>query len=66
MSKFETIKAAALGLTDAEMSALRDWLDEHAELRFDERIERDERAGKLEHLAERGRANLKAGRVTDL
>jgi hypothetical protein len=66
MTKIETIKEAALQLSDAEMAALRDWFDEQAELRFDEQIERDERAGKLEPLAERGRANLKAGRVTDL
>ena len=66
MTKIETIKAAASELTDAELAEVREWLDEQAELRFDEQIERDEKAGKLEHLAERGRANLKAGRVSDL
>ena len=66
MSKIEIIKAAMTALTPEEMDHLREWFDELGERRFDDQIERDEKAGKLEKLAERGRENLRAGRVRDL
>jgi hypothetical protein len=66
MSKFEDIKTAVRQLTESEQVALRAWLEELEEQRFDEQIERDEKAGKLDRLAARGLENLKAGRVRDL
>ena len=41
---------------------LRDWLEEFDARLFDEKIERDATAGKLDKLADEARANLKAGR----
>ena len=66
MTKMEDIKSAVAQLSPSEQAALRDWLDELAEQRFDQQIERDEKAGKLDKLAQRAMDNLRAGRVTDL
>lgn len=66
MSKFEDIKQAVAKLSVGELANLRAWLDELEEQRFDEQIERDERAGKLDHLERRAMENLRAGRVRDL
>jgi hypothetical protein len=66
MGKMETIKQQTLELSDAEFTVLRDWLEEQAELRWDEQIARDERAGRLDAMSERAMANLAAGRVRDL
>ena len=66
MSKIDDIKAAVTQLPPSELAVLRAWLEELEEQRFDEQIERDEKAGKLDKLAERGRDNLRAGRVRDL
>jgi hypothetical protein len=66
MGKIEDIKEAAAQLSPQELAELRAWLEELEEQRFDEQIERDERAGKLEKLEKRALANLRAGRVRDL
>ena len=66
MRTMDDIKTAVSRLSPAEQVALRDWLDELAEQRFDEQIARDEAAGKLDKLAARARENLKSGRVRDL
>ncbi len=66
MSKFETIKGAVAELSAEELARLRGWIEELEERRFDEQIERDEKAGKLDGLAARALDNLKAGRVRDL
>jgi hypothetical protein len=42
------------------------WFEEFEADRFDERIERDAKADKLDKLAERARANHKAGRCEEL
>jgi len=51
MGKFDDIKAAVSTLTLAEQ-ALRAWLEELAAQRFDEQIEADIKAGKLDFLVE--------------
>lgn len=62
MSKMDVIKEAAAALSMEELVQLRAFLDELEEQRFDEQIERDEKAGKLDKLVERWRADYDAGR----
>jgi len=52
MGKIDDIKAAVSTLTPAEQAALRAWLEELAAQRFDEQIEADIKAGKLDFLVE--------------
>ena len=62
MTKLEQIQSSIETLTPEEIAKLREWLDELGERLFDERIERDAKAGKLDKLAEEALANLKARR----
>lgn len=66
MSKLDHIKTTATELSNDELSALRAWLEELAEQRWDDQIARDAAAGKLDWLAEEANEDLKAGRVRDL
>ena len=62
MTKLEQIQSSIEKLSTEEIAKLRQWLDELDERLFDEKIERDAKAGKLDKLADEARANLKAGR----
>ncbi len=62
MTKLEQIQSSIEKLSAREIAELRDWLDELDARLFDEKIERDAKAGKLDKLADEARANLKAGR----
>ncbi len=53
-------------LSPGELSALTRWLDDYAARAWDEQLERDIAAGKLDHLAEQADADFKAGRCTEL
>jgi hypothetical protein len=64
MSKIEDIQAAIAALPPAEQERLREWLEELAGQRFDERIERDAHSGKLDKLIEQALAKHRAGRTT--
>lgn len=66
MTKIDDIKQAVSQLSPDELKAFRAWFEELQEQLWDEQIERDEKAGKLDRLAEKAVANLKAGRVRDL
>ncbi len=66
MTKIEEIKQAIEKLTPSERTKFRAWYEEFEARLFDEQIERDAKAGKLDKLAERARANHKAGRRTEL
>ncbi len=52
MTKLEQIQATIENLSSAEIAKLREWLDELDARLFDEKIERDAKAGKLDKLAE--------------
>jgi len=52
MSKLEQIQASIESLDSSEIAKLRDWFMELDERLFDEKIERDAKAGKLDKLAE--------------
>jgi hypothetical protein len=66
MTKFEDIKSAIAKLSAGEVAKLRDWFDELEARAFDEKIERDAKAGKLDELAAEAIADDKAGRTRDL
>ena len=66
MSKLEEIEAAVEKLSSADLKKFRAWLDELEERLFDERIERDAKAGKLDVVEAKALENHKAGRVRDL
>jgi hypothetical protein len=66
MTKVEDIEKAISALAPKELAKFRAWFEAFDAKRFDQRIERDARAGKLDRLAEEALADLKAGRVRDL
>lgn len=65
MSKIDEIKKAVTQLPPEELAAFRMWFDELQEQQFDDQIERDVKSGKLDKLAEKWRADHKAGKSTD-
>jgi hypothetical protein len=65
MTKLEDIQKAATELSDEERRVLRAWLDELDEQAWDEQIERDAKAGKLDKLAAKALADYKAGRTKE-
>jgi hypothetical protein len=62
VTKLEQIQSSIETLSAEEIAKLRAWLDELDARLFDEKIERDAKAGKLDKLAEEARENLKSGR----
>lgn len=62
MTKLEKIEKAVETLTPEEVCKLRAWIEEYQERQFDEAIERDAKAGKLDKLIAEARANYRAGR----
>lgn len=66
MSTVEQIEAAILKLTPQEISQIADWISELNEQRWDEQIENDIKAGKLDFLAQEAVAELEAGNCRTL
>ena len=66
MSNIDQIKAAIATLPEGELTRLREWLAELDAARFDEKIERDAAAGKLDTMIANAHANAKAGRRHEL
>lgn len=66
MSKIEAIQQSIEQLSSAERARLRAWLEELDARLFDEKIERDATAGKLDKLAAKALADHKAGRTRGL
>ena len=65
MSSVEEIEKAVAELPADELARFRAWFEEFEAARFDERIERDAKAGKLDQLAEQALADFHAGRAAD-
>jgi hypothetical protein len=61
MSTVEQIEAAILKLSPRELSHLADWVLDLDEQRWDEQIEQDIAAGKLDFLAQEAVAEFEAG-----
>ena len=66
MSTVEEITAAIEQLSADDVVRVRDWLAEFAERLWDEQIERDERAGRLDALIDKALGEHRAGRTRPL
>ena len=66
MTKIDDIKQAVTQLSPDELRTFRNWFEELQAQQWDEQIERDIKSGKLDKLAEKWRADHKAGKSTDL
>lgn len=66
MSTVEEITAAIEQLPPDDVARVRDWLVEFAERIWDEEIERDERAGRLDALIDKALEEHRAGRTRPL
>jgi hypothetical protein len=66
MSKVEQIEAEILKLSPQELSQLADWVLDLDEQRWDEQIEQDIVAGKLNFLAQEALAEFEAGNCRTL
>jgi hypothetical protein len=66
MTKIEEIEEAVSGLPPKDLAKFRAWFEAFDAERFDEQIERDVRAGKLDAVAEEAVRDLKSGNVRDI
>jgi hypothetical protein len=66
MSTVEQIEAAILKLSPQELSQLADWVLDLDEQRWDEQIEQDVAAGKLDFLAQEALTEFEAGNCRTL
>jgi len=66
MTTVEDIERAVSQLAPAELERFRVWFEAFDAQRFDERIERDARAGKLDRMADEALAEHRAGRTREL
>jgi len=66
MSTVEAITSAIAQLPPEQVVQIRAWLTEYDERQWDEQIAQDERAGRLDALAERALAEHRAGRTQPL
>jgi hypothetical protein len=66
MGKIDDIKTSLEQLSVAEQREMMEWFAELRERMFDEAIERDAKAGKLDWLMEEAMEEHRAGRTTPL
>lgn len=66
MTSVEDIERAIAELPPAELDRFRAWFESFDARRFDEKIERDARAGKLDGLAEKALAEYRSGHARAL
>ena len=66
MTTVEAITAAIAELAPEQVTQVREWLNERVEAEWDAQIEQDERAGRLDALADRALAEYRAGRTRPL
>jgi hypothetical protein len=66
MTTVEDIERAILRLAPAELDRFRVWFETFDAQCFEETIERDARAGKLERMADKALAEHRAGRTREL
>ena len=62
MTKIEEIEKAVAELPAAELARFREWFDAFDAARFEDKVERDMQAGKLDALADAALADHRAGR----
>jgi hypothetical protein len=66
MTTVEDIEKAIAELPPAELDRFRAWFESFDVQRFDQKIERDARAGKLDGLAENALAEYRSGHAREL
>lgn len=66
MSTVEEIEQAIEKLSPQDHKRLMDWLDEHYWAKWDQQIEEDSAAGRLDHVLEQVKADIAAGRTRPL
>jgi hypothetical protein len=66
MTKFEDVAAAVERLSPEELEKFRAWFEELRARQWDEKIESDLKAGKLDKHTAKWRADYQAGKFTDL
>jgi hypothetical protein len=66
MTSVEEIATAIEKLAPVELDRLCAWFEEFQAERFDDKIARDARAGKLDHLAEQAAKDLRKARAREL
>jgi hypothetical protein len=66
MTTVEDIEKAVTELPADQLAEFRAWFEEFEAARFDERIEQDAKAGRLDRLANQAVADFRAGRVREL
>jgi hypothetical protein len=66
MTTLEDIEKAVTELPADQLAKFRAWFEEFEATRFDQRIERDAKAGRLDRLAEQALADFRAGRAREL
>lgn len=66
MTKLDEIQSAVEQLSPEELAHFRAWFEELQARLWDEQIERDIKAGKLDKLAEKWRADHAAGKTHEL
>jgi hypothetical protein len=66
MSTVEEIEQAISKLAPDDLARFRAWFEAFEAARFDEKIERDAKSGKLDRLAEQALADHRAGRTREL
>ena len=66
MSTVEDIEKAVSKLSPDELARFRAWFDQFEATRFDEKIERDARTGKLDGFAEEALTDYRKGRSREL
>jgi hypothetical protein len=59
----EDLEKAVATLPPDQIAKFRDWFEAFDAARFDEKIERDAKAGKLDRLAEQALADFRQGRA---
>jgi hypothetical protein len=66
MTTLEDIEKAVAELPADQLARFRVWFEEFEAARFDQKIERDAKAGRLDQLAEQALADFRAGRAREL
>jgi len=66
MTTLEDIEKAVAELPADQLARFRVWFEEFESAHFDQRIERDAKAGRLDRLAEQALADFRAGRAREL
>lgn len=63
MSALDDIVSAVTALPSDQLAKFRVWFEEFDAARFDQKIERDAKAGRLDRLADQALGDFRAGRV---